>query len=139
MLAERCQRPRIQFFGQSKDQSVGKGWKREHGVVCRRTICDACVSSNVRDDHECSISICTLAGLYAVRYQKGRGCVVPMSKVLSAAKWSFDLLAKRIAALRSKKIFHPSRIYSSLAYDESQMRDSDVLRRQQKSELEYDC
>jgi len=62
-----------------------------------------------------------------------------MSKVLSAAKWSFDLLAKRIATLRSKKIFRPSRIYSALAYDESQMRDSDVLRRQQKAELEYDC
>ena len=62
-----------------------------------------------------------------------------MSKVLSVAKWSFDLLAKRIATLRSQKIFAPSTIYGSSAYDESQMKDSDVLKRQQRSELEYDC
>ncbi|RPF85040.1 MAG: hypothetical protein CBB80_000760 [Synechococcus sp. TMED20] len=62
-----------------------------------------------------------------------------MSKVLSAAKWSFDLLAKRIAALRLKKVFSPSTIYSAAAYDESQMRESDVLKRQQRSEIEYDC
>ena len=62
-----------------------------------------------------------------------------MSKVLSAAKWSFDLLARRIAALRLKKVFGPSTIYSTSAYDESQMRESDALSRQQKAELEYDC
>tara|TARA_B000000565_G_scaffold186408_1_gene141762 strand:+ start:291 stop:479 length:189 start_codon:yes stop_codon:yes gene_type:complete len=62
-----------------------------------------------------------------------------MGKVLSAAKWSFDLLGQRIAALRLKKSFSPSTIYSEFAYDEAQMREADILKRQQKSNLEYDC
>ena len=62
-----------------------------------------------------------------------------MSKVLSAAKWSFDLLAQRIAALRFKKTFAPSSIYGASAYDEAQMKESDALVRQGKAELEYDC
>ena len=62
-----------------------------------------------------------------------------MGKVLSAAKWSFDLLGQRIAALRIKKSFSPSRIYSHLAYDEALMRDTDIEKRQQKSQLEYEC
>ena len=62
-----------------------------------------------------------------------------MGKVLSAAKWSFDLLAQRINAVRSRKSFNLSRIYGLNSYDESQMRDNDVLKRQQKAEIEYDC
>ena len=62
-----------------------------------------------------------------------------MGKVLSAAKWSFDLLSQRIAALRLKKSFSQSRIYSELAYDESQMKEADASKREQKSNLEYDC
>ena len=62
-----------------------------------------------------------------------------MGKVLSAAKWSFDLLGQRIAALRLTKSFSESRIYSELAYDESQMKEADASRREQKSNLEYDC
>ena len=62
-----------------------------------------------------------------------------MGKVLSAAKWSFDLLGQRIAALRLKKSFSASTIYSELAYDESQMRDADAEKRQQKSMLDYEC
>tara|TARA_B100000524_G_C23563945_1_gene339365 strand:- start:526 stop:714 length:189 start_codon:yes stop_codon:yes gene_type:complete len=62
-----------------------------------------------------------------------------MGKVLSAAKWSFDLLAQRINAVRSRKPFNLSRIYGLDSYDESQMRDDDVLKRQQKAEIEYDC
>ena len=62
-----------------------------------------------------------------------------MGKVLSAAKWSFDLLGQRIAALRLQKSFSESRIYSELAYDESQMKEADASKREQKSTLEYDC
>ena len=62
-----------------------------------------------------------------------------MGKVLSAAKWSFDLLGQRIAALRLKKSFSASTIYSELAYDESQMKEADIGKRQQKSMIEYDC
>ena len=62
-----------------------------------------------------------------------------MGKVLSAAKWSFDLLGQRIAALRLKKSFSASTIYSEFAYDESQMRETNPIKRQQKSTLEYDC
>ena len=61
-----------------------------------------------------------------------------MSKVLSAAKWSFELLAKRIDALRSNHEFKPN-TSSIFAYDESQMKDDDELKRQQKAELEYEC
>ena len=62
-----------------------------------------------------------------------------MGKVLSAAKWSLDLLGQRINALRLKKTFSVSSIYSNWAYDESQMKESDFGKRQQKSQLEYDC
>ena len=62
-----------------------------------------------------------------------------MGKVLSAAKWSFDLLGQRIAALRLKKSFSESTIYGEFAYDESQMRETNTIKRQQKSTLEYDC
>jgi hypothetical protein len=62
-----------------------------------------------------------------------------MGKVLSAAKWSFDLLGQRIAALHLKKSFSESSIYSEYAYDESQMRETNAIKRQQKSTLEYDC
>jgi len=62
-----------------------------------------------------------------------------MGKVLSAAKWSFDLLGQRIAALRFKKSFSASTIYSEFAYDESQMKEADTSKRQQRSLLEYDC
>ena len=62
-----------------------------------------------------------------------------MGKVLSAAKWSFDLLGQRIAALRLKKSISESTIYSEFAYDESQMRETNAIKRQQKSTLEYDC
>ena len=62
-----------------------------------------------------------------------------MVKVLSVAKWSFDLLGQRIAALRLKKSFSASRIYSELAYDESQMKEADASKREQKANLEYDC
>ena len=62
-----------------------------------------------------------------------------MSKVLSIAKWSFDLLAKRIAALRVYKDFPESKIYGESAYEEAQMHESDALIRMQKAELEYDC
>ena len=62
-----------------------------------------------------------------------------MGKVLSAAKWSFDLLGQRIAALRLKKSFSQSRIYSELAYDDAQVKEAAASRREQKSNLEYDC
>ena len=62
-----------------------------------------------------------------------------MGKVLSAAKWSFELLGQRITALRLKKSFSESRIYSDWAYDESQMKEADFGKREQKSFLEYDC
>lgn len=62
-----------------------------------------------------------------------------MGKVLSAAKWSFDLLGQRISALRLKRTFSASRIYNELAYDESQMIEADISKREQKSQLEYDC
>lgn len=62
-----------------------------------------------------------------------------MGKVLSAAKWSLDLLGQRINALRLKKTFSVSSIYSNWAYDESQMKEADFGKRQQKSQLEYDC
>ena len=61
-----------------------------------------------------------------------------MSKVLSAAKWSFELLSKRIEALRSRQSFAPNPS-SIFAYDESQMKDDDMLKRQQKAEIEYEC
>lgn len=61
-----------------------------------------------------------------------------MSKVLSAAKLSFDLLAKRIEALRTRQSYSPN-TSSIFAYDESQMKDDDELKRQQKAELEYEC
>jgi hypothetical protein len=62
-----------------------------------------------------------------------------MGKVLSAAKWSFDLLSQRITALRLKRSFPESRIYSDWAYDESQMKEANFGKREQKSHLEYDC
>ena len=62
-----------------------------------------------------------------------------MSKVLSAAKWSLDLLAKRIATLRVQKVFPASKIYGSSAYDEAEMIESEPLIRDQKAELFYDC
>ena len=62
-----------------------------------------------------------------------------MSKVLTAAKWSLNLLAKRILALRKKTFSSSSTIYGSFAYDESLMKENDPLKRQQKSYLEYDC
>ena len=62
-----------------------------------------------------------------------------MGKVLSVAKWSFDLLAQRINVARLRKSFSSSRIYGLDSYDESQMRDDDVQKRQQKAEIEYDC
>ena len=61
-----------------------------------------------------------------------------MSKVLSAAKWSFELLTRRIEALRSRQSFAPN-TSSIFAYDESQMKDDDVLKREQKAEIEYEC
>ena len=61
-----------------------------------------------------------------------------MSKVLSAAKWSFELLTKRIETLRSRQPFAPN-TSSIFAYDESQMKDDDVLKREQKAEIEYEC
>ena len=72
-------------------------------------------------------------------YQIGRGEFILMSKVLSAAIWSFELLAKRIAFLRVQKVFLASRIYGESVYDEAQMRESDSLNRMQRAELEYDC
>ena len=62
-----------------------------------------------------------------------------MGKVLSAAKWSFDLLGQRITALRLTKRFPESRIYSDWAYNESQMKEANFSKREQKSHLEYDC
>ena len=62
-----------------------------------------------------------------------------MGKVLSAAKWSLDLLGQRITALRLTKSFSESRSYSDWAYDESQMKEADCGKREQKSHLEYDC
>ena len=62
-----------------------------------------------------------------------------MSTVLSIAKWSFDMLAKRIAALRVHKEFPESKIYGESTCNEAQMHESDALIRMQKSELEYDC
>ncbi|WP_156957635.1 hypothetical protein [Synechococcus sp. KORDI-52] len=62
-----------------------------------------------------------------------------MGKVLSAAKWSFELLGQRITALRLKRHSSPSRIYSEMAYDEAQMMESDGATREQKSNLDYDC
>ena len=58
-------------------------------------------------------------------------------QVLSVAV-VFDLLAKRIAALRSQG-FSPSTIYGEQAYDESQMMESDIVERIQRAELDYDC
>jgi len=72
-------------------------------------------------------------------YQLCRSKGTQMSKVLSAAKWSLDLLAKRIATLRVQKVFPASRIYGSLAYDEAEMIESEPLIRDQKAELFYDC
>ena len=62
-----------------------------------------------------------------------------MSKVLATAKWSFDLLAKRIASLRMRKITTPTNAVNNFSYDESQMMESDPLIRQQRSQLDYDC
>lgn len=74
-----------------------------------------------------------------MRYHRRRAKKIAMGKVLSAAKWSFELLGQRIATLRLKKSFSPSSIYSDWAYDESQMRDADAEKRQQKSMLDYEC
>ena len=46
---------------------------------------------------------------------------------------------QRIAALRLHKSFSSSSIYGDWAYDESQMREADAEKRQQKSMLEYEC
>ena len=46
---------------------------------------------------------------------------------------------QRITALRVTKSFSESRIYSDWAYDESQMKEADFGKREQKSHLEYDC
>ena len=62
-----------------------------------------------------------------------------MSKVLSAARWSFSLLAKRISSLRNKTFYSQSIIYGESAYDESQMKESDAVKREQKAMIEYDC
>ena len=62
-----------------------------------------------------------------------------MSKVLSAAKWSLELLTKRISSLRVQKVFPVSKIYGSSAYDESEMMESEPFKRDQKAELFYDC
>ena len=62
-----------------------------------------------------------------------------MSKVLSAARWSFSLLAKRISSLRNKAFYSESIIYGESAYDESQMKESDAVKREQKAMIEYDC
>ena len=62
-----------------------------------------------------------------------------MGKVLSAAKLSFDLLGQRITALRLKRRFPESRIYSDWAYNESQMKEANFGKREQRSHLEYDC
>ena len=62
-----------------------------------------------------------------------------MSKVLSAAKWSLDLLAKRISSIRASRSFPVSKIYGSSAYDEAEMMESEPFRRDQKAELFYDC
>ena len=62
-----------------------------------------------------------------------------MSKVLSAARWSFDLLAKRISSLRAPRVFPVSKIYGSSAYDEAEMMESEPFKRDQKAELYYDC
>ncbi|WP_413442603.1 hypothetical protein [Synechococcus sp. MIT S1220] len=62
-----------------------------------------------------------------------------MSKVLSAARWSLSLLAKRISSLRNQSFYSPSTIYGTSAYDESQMKENDELKRQQKAMIEYDC
>ena len=62
-----------------------------------------------------------------------------MSKVLSAAKWSLELLAKRISSIRVQKVFPVSKIYGSSAYDESEMMESEPFKRDQKAELFYDC
>ncbi len=62
-----------------------------------------------------------------------------MSQILSAAKWSFELLAKRIEALRDRRSGMASVKQSLFSYDESQMKESDAFKRQQTSELEYDC
>ena len=75
----------------------------------------------------------------AVRYHLRKTERDVMGKVLSAAKWSLDLLGQRITALRLKKSFSESRIYSEWAYDESQMKEADTGKRDQKSKLEYDC
>ena len=62
-----------------------------------------------------------------------------MGKVLSAAKWSFEHLGQRIAALRLKRNISASSIYGDWAYDESQMKEADAEKRQQRSKLEYEC
>ena len=62
-----------------------------------------------------------------------------MSKVLSAARWSFDLLAKRISSLRTPRVFPVSKIYGSSAYEEAAMMESEPIKRDQKAELFYDC
>ena len=65
--------------------------------------------------------------------------MLAMSKVLSVAKWSFGLLAKRIAAVRAQRVFPASMIYGEYAYDESQMMESNTAERIQRAELDYDC
>ena len=72
-------------------------------------------------------------------YQSNRSKGTQMTKVLSAAKWSLELLAKRISLLRVQKVFPVSKIYGSSAYDESEMMESEPFKRDQKAELFYDC
>ena len=72
-------------------------------------------------------------------YQSNISKGIQMSKVLSAAKWSLELLAKRISSLRVQKVFPVSKIYGSSAYDESEMMESEPFKRDQKAELFYDC
>lgn len=62
-----------------------------------------------------------------------------MGKVLSAARWSFQLLAQRIDVLRAKQCDGTRIDQSIFAYDESQMKNSDHAWRQQQAELDYDC
>ena len=51
--------------------------------------------------------------------------------------------AQPIGAVINDGVHHPFRASAcsikALDYDESQMRDSDSYRRQQRAELEYDC
>ena len=62
-----------------------------------------------------------------------------MSKVLSVAKWSFEMLSKRIASHRSQRVVSLSGIYGECAYDESQMMENNEAERIQRAWLDYDC